>query len=37
MGDCPSVIVDTGDTIILKPLSGRTLGEKLRPVFSATK
>jgi hypothetical protein len=36
-GDCPSVVVDSGDTIILKPLDGRTLGEKLRPVFSATK
>ncbi|XVQ14242.1 hypothetical protein ACQP1W_17370 [Spirillospora sp. CA-255316] len=36
-GDCPRVVVDTGDTIILKPLDGRALGEKLRPVFSATK
>ncbi|MFI0355299.1 hypothetical protein [Actinomadura sp. 9N407] len=36
-GGCPSFVMDTGDTIILKPLDGRTLGEKLRPVFSATK
>jgi hypothetical protein len=36
-GDCPSFVVDTGDTIILKPLDGRALGQKLRPVFSATK
>jgi hypothetical protein len=36
-GDCPSFVVDTGDTIILKPLNGRTLGKKLRPVFSAAK
>ncbi|WP_433472487.1 hypothetical protein ACQPZP_26815 [Spirillospora sp. CA-142024] len=36
-GDCPSVVVDSGDTIILKPLVGRTLGEKLRPVFSAAE
>jgi hypothetical protein len=35
--DCPSVVVDTGDTIILKPLDGRTLGEKLRPLFNAPK
>jgi hypothetical protein len=36
-GDCPSFVVDTGDTIILKPLDGRTLGAKLHSVFSATK
>jgi hypothetical protein len=36
-GDCPSFVVDTGDTIILRPLDGRTLGERLRPVFSATE
>jgi hypothetical protein len=36
-GDCPSFVMDTGDTIILKPLNGRTLGKKLRPVFSAGK
>lgn len=36
-GNCPRFLVDTSDTIILKPLDGRTLGEKLRPVFSATK
>lgn len=36
-GDCPSVVVDTGDTVILKPLNGRTLAEKLRPVFNAAE
>jgi hypothetical protein len=36
-GGCPSFVLDTGDTVILKPLDGRTLGERLRPVFSATE
>jgi hypothetical protein len=35
-GNCPSFVMDTGHTIILKPLDGHTLGERLRPVFSAT-
>jgi hypothetical protein len=33
-GNCPSVVVDFGDTVIVKPLDGRALGTKLRPVFS---
>ncbi|WP_143228246.1 hypothetical protein [Actinomadura meyerae] len=36
-GNCPSFVVDAKDTIILKPMDGRALGEKLRPVFRAVK
>lgn len=33
---CPTVVVDTGRTIILERLDGRALGKRLHPHFTAT-